>query len=298
VTRIALPRLPERASDSHKGDFGRVLVIAGSRGMVGAACLTAQGALRAGAGLVRLVVPDVVWDVAAIKLTCVMTAGVPSSPEGAFGEKALDPLLEMSGWADAVALGPGLGRVESTGRLARELVMRIARPLLVDADGLFHLRPLVGESDAADRPSALASRRAPTVLTPHPGEMAHLLGSSVAAVQKSRETTAREFASHHGVTLVLKGAGTVVSDGKRVFVNSTGNPGMATGGTGDVLSGVIAALMAQRLSAFDAAVLGVYLHGLAGDLAAESIGQDAMIASDLLDHLGGAFRKHRKRNDH
>jgi len=291
MSAAPLPRLPDRPVDSHKGDYGRVLVIAGSRGMIGAACLTAQGALRAGAGLVRLAVPDVLWDVAMMKLTCVMTAGVPSTDEGAFSETALDALLEMSDWADGVALGPGFGRGESTGRLTRELVTRIDKPLLVDADGLFHLKPLVDDTRASDHPPVLPSRKGPTILTPHPGEMTHLLDGDITRIQRNREACARDFASRHGVVVVLKGAGTVVSDGKRVFVNATGNPGLATGGTGDVLSGVIAGLMGQGLDAYDAAVLGVHLHGLAGDLAAARIGQDAMIASDLLDHLGDAFRK-------
>jgi len=284
MSDVRLPQLPVRTREAHKGDFGRVLVIAGSRGMIGAACLTANAALRAGAGLVKLAVPSSVWDVAASKLTCVMTAGFPDTTGGMFAESAFESLLEESQWADVVALGPGLGRAVETGRLVRRLVTDIRPPLVIDADGLFHL------SGRLDR---LDMRKSPTTLTPHPGEMANLLGCEVAIVQADRGGTASEVARKHGVICVLKGAGTVVSDGRQTYTNTTGNPGMASGGTGDVLTGVIAGLIGQQLSPFDAAVLGVHLHGLAGDLAAVRYGLHGLIASDVLDFLPAAFLAYR-----
>jgi len=280
MSDVQLPQLPVRRPESHKGDFGRVLVIAGSRGMVGAACLTAGSALRAGAGLVKLAVPESVWDVAATKLTCVMTAGFPDTADGMFAENAFEPLMEEIAWCDVVALGPGLGRAAETGRLVRRLVTDVKPPLVMDADGLFHL------SGRLDR---LDARKNPSVLTPHPGEMANLMGCDVATVQADRSATASDFARKHGVVCVLKGAGTVVSDGRQTYVNTTGNPGMATGGTGDVLTGVIAGLIGQRLSLLEASVLGVHLHGLAGDLAADRYGFCGLIASDVLDFLPAAF---------
>ena len=235
---VAIPKLPERRADAHKGDVGRVLVVAGSRGMIGAACLTASAALRAGAGLVKLAVPASLWDVAATKLTCVMTTGLPETDDGAFSEAAREPLREEATWADVMALGPGLGRGARTGMMTRDLIASTRCPLVVDADGLFHL---------AGHLKILEGCEAPVIVTPHPGEMAHLTDGDVTDVQKDREASAATFAAAHRVVCVLKGAGTVVSDGKRTYVNATGNPGMASGGTGDVLTGVIAGLVAQGM---------------------------------------------------
>ncbi len=286
MSDFEVPRLPERRSEAHKGDFGRVLVIAGSRGMVGAACLTASAALRAGAGLVKLAVPECLWDVAATKLTSVMTTGLPDTADGMFSEKAVEPLAEEARWADVVALGPGLGRSAETGKLVRRLLSLLVRPLVIDADGLFHLTPDFSGLDLID------SYESRAVLTPHLGEMARLLGCEIAAVQARRSQTASDFAGKHHLVCVLKGAGTIVSDGDRTYTNATGNPGLASGGTGDVLTGVIAGLMAQELPAFDAAVLGVYLHGLAGDIAARALGLHSMTATDVLESLPGAFVEH------
>ena len=283
MTDYKLPTLPERTKEAHKGDFGRVLVVAGSRGRVGAACLAASSALRAGAGLVKLAVPRSVWDVAAAKLTCVMTAGWPETPDGMFAERAGDALAAEAKWATVVALGPGIGRSGETGAFVRRAVRAVELPLVLDADGLFHV---AGSIDL------LSARKRPTVITPHPGEMANLIGADIASVQADRRKTAAAFAKRAGVVCVLKGAGTVVSDGTHTYINTTGNPGMATAGTGDVLTGVIAGLIAQGLGAFDAAVLGVYLHGLAGDLAAHKRGTHALIATDLLESLPNAFLTH------
>jgi NAD(P)H-hydrate epimerase len=283
MSEFHLPKLPARRAEAHKGDFGRVLVVAGSRGMVGAACLTAGSALRAGAGLVKLAVPRCVWDVAAAKLTCVMTSGLPDTPDGMFAERAADALAAEARWASVVALGPGIGRSAETGAFVRKVVRTIELPMVVDADALFLL---AGALDV------LSARKSPTVLTPHPGEMAHLLGCETSDVQADRRKTTADFARKHRVVCVLKGAGTVVSDGDHTYVNTTGNPGMATGGTGDVLTGVIAGLIAQGLSAFDAATLGVHLHGLAGDIASHKRGLHGLIATDVLDSLPSAFLTH------
>lgn len=283
MSKGELPKLPVRRRETHKGELGRVLVIAGSRGMVGAACLAGDAALRSGAGLVRIAVPECVWDTAAGKVTCAMTAGFPDTVDGTFAADAVGPLTDACTWADVVALGPGLGRTPDARQVVRGLVETIEHPLVIDADGLFHLE--------VSR-DALANREHPTVLTPHPGEMAHILDCEIPVVENNREGTCAEFARRHGVVCVLKGAGTVVSDGERCVVNTTGNPGMATGGTGDVLTGVIAALIGEGLSPFDAAVLGVYLHGRAGDLAVETFGVHSLIATDVLAFLPKAFLEH------
>ena len=258
----ALPPLPERRPDSHKGDYGRVLVVAGSLGMAGAAYLASKGALRAGAGLVTCACAETIRPALTAKFTCVMTASLPVPPS----------VLES---ADVLCVGPGMGRSEETSRLVRSLLIGTSRPVVVDADALA-AAPLDG-------------LRGRAVLTPHPGEMAALIGSTPAKVQADRKGVAKAFAEAHGVVLVLKGHGTVVTDGLRVAVNETGNPGMATAGTGDVLSGVIAGLMAQGMAPFEAARLGVHLHGMAGDLAAKVKGMHSMTAVDLLECLSEAF---------
>ena len=282
----ALPDLPERSPDSHKGDYGRVLVVAGSTGMAGAAFLAAKGALRAGAGLVTCACPESVWPSLSAKFTCVMTAPMPASPDGGLSEAALAPLLKRVAEADVLCLGPGLGRGEGTERVVRALLAGLKIPAVVDADALAALAP--------DR-AALAGLRGLGVLTPHPGEMGLLLGTGASAVQADRRASAKGFAERHGVVVVLKGHGTVVTDGKRLAVNDTGNAGMATAGTGDVLAGVVAGLLAQGLSPFEAAYLGVHLHGAAGDLAAKAKGPHAMISTDLLDSLPEAFLRHARR---
>ena len=284
VKRVwALPALPERPADSHKGDYGRVLVVAGSPGMAGAAYLASKGALRAGAGLVTCTCPETVWPALSAKFSCVMTAPLPAAKEGALGEAALAPLRARLAESDTLCVGPGLGRKPETTALVRALLGEVQLPTVVDADALAAL---------AGHPGALSPLKGLGILTPHPGEMATLLGSSVAKVQADRRAAAKAFAETHGVIVVLKGHGTVVTDGHRVAVADTGNPGMATAGTGDVLSGVIAGLLAQGMPPFEAAYLGVHLHGMAGDLAAKETGLHALIATDLLAALPAAFQRH------
>jgi len=281
-----IPRLPPRKPDSHKGDYGRVFVLGGSRGLAGAACLCSDAALRAGAGLVTVGVPESVYPIVATKLTCCMTRALPETPYGTLAEAGRDELAaELARW-DVIALGPGISQNEETARVVRWLAAHLDKPMVIDADGLNCL--------AASRPIALrpagSSPPASRILTPHPGEMARLADlRSAAEVQKDREEIAAAFAREHAAVVALKGHETVVTDGSRTFINPTGNPGMATAGSGDVLTGVVAALLAQMHAALDAATLGVYVHGLAGDIAAREKGQVSLTASDILDALPAAF---------
>lgn len=267
--------LPPRPSDSHKGSFGRLLVLAGSMGKTGAAAMSSEAALRAGAGLVTLGIPASLNDILAVKLTEAMTLPLPEA-EGAraLGVAALMPILEFLDQKSTLALGPGLGTHPETRELVGRLVHDLACPMVIDADGINNL--------AADT-AALKGAAGPRILTPHPGEMARLLGLSTAAVQARRLDLARETAARFGVTLVLKGAQTVVAGPEgRVSLNSTGNPALASGGTGDVLTGFIGGFLAQGLTPWDAARLGVYLHGLAADYFVSRHGPRGLIAGDLL----------------
>jgi hydroxyethylthiazole kinase-like uncharacterized protein yjeF len=277
-----LPELPPRRADSNKGDYGRILVLAGSRGMVGAAAMAGTAGLRAGAGLVTVGAPRSVCPILAAQVVCCTTRPLPETPVATLSERGFGGIMQLAESFDVVALGPGLGRHPSTTRLVHHLVLKLPKPVVLDADGLNAL---------AENVALLRHAAAPRILTPHPGEMARLAGLSAAQVQQSRKEVALRFARENRVVLVLKGHGSVVTDGRRVFVNPTGNPGMATGGTGDVLTGTIAALIGQRLDPFDAAVLGTYVHGLAGDLAAKQFGEVGLIATDVLEFLPLAFRK-------
>jgi len=273
-----LPALAPRDLDSNKGDFGRVLVIAGSRGMTGAAILCGSAALRSGAGLVTVAVPEELLPTVAAGNPCYLTAALPQDKDGKLSNAA--KVLELAKTNDVLAIGPGLGRSPLVTQLIADVIRNIQIPLVLDADGLNAL---------AEQPNWLKGHAAPIILTPHPGEFARLLGCDVPSVQAQRQELAAQFAAQYQVIVVLKGQGTVVTDGKRVYLNQTGNPGMATGGTGDVLTGVIAALLGPGLEPYAAAQLGVYLHGLAGDLAEKEVGQVSLIASDLLSFLPKAF---------
>jgi ADP-dependent NAD(P)H-hydrate dehydratase len=281
-TVSALPVLPPRASDSNKGNFGRILIIAGSRGMSGAAILCSSAALRAGAGLVRVAVPAEILPTVAGGNPCYTTAGLPQDADGRLTAAARTELFALEPAQDVFAVGPGLQRSADLTTLLAELVANIPKPMVIDADGL---NAFVG------RTQDLRSAAGPRVITPHPGEFARLLGMEIKAVQAQRQELASAFARVHGIIVVLKGQGTIVTDGRRLYQNITGNPGMATGGTGDVLTGIIAALIGQHLAPFEAAQLGVYLHGLAGDMARDQIGAVSLIATDLLDFLPAAIRQ-------
>lgn len=278
-----LPAIPPRDAESHKGTYGSGLVLGGSWGMVGAAALCAQAALRAGAGLVTIGAPRSIVPILAAKTTCPTTRAFSETDAKSFAAEAAAEVLEALPDFTALALGPGIGRHPSTCQFVQELIPGLQAPAVIDADGLNNLSADV---------SVLQQRAAPLVLTPHPGEMARLTGLTTRDVQKDRTAIAERFAGEHSVVVALKGHGTVVTDGARTYVNTTGNPGMATGGSGDVLTGAILGLLCQGFDAFSAAQLGVYLHGLAGDFAAQDKGEVSLIATDILDALPAAFVRH------
>jgi len=267
--------LPPRPFGSHKGTFGHLLVLAGSQGKTGAAAMAAEAALRAGAGLVTVGVPASLNDILEVKLTEAMTLPLPEAAGArALGAAALTPILKFVDEKFTMALGPGIGTHPETRELVRRLVQDLPQPMVIDADGLNNL---------AGATAGLKGAAGPRILTPHPGEMARLVGLTTPEVQARRLDLARETAAQFGVTLVLKGAQTVVAapDG-RASLNSTGNPVLASGGTGDVLTGLIGGFLAQGLTPWDAARLGVYLHGLAADFFVSRHGRRGMIAGDLL----------------
>ncbi len=268
-----------RASDAHKGDFGRVLVVAGSVGKTGAAHLAATGALRSGAGLVTIATPRSAVATIAAMAPEYMTEPLEETPGGGIDFAALERVLELK--ADVMAVGPGLGTAPGTSAFVQALVERAGVPIVLDADAL--------NAFAGDPDRLMGRDGVDIVITPHPGEMARLMGLTVDRVQADRVEIARSFADTHRVHVVLKGHRTVIATAEgRTFVNLTGNPGMATGGTGDVLTGMISAWFAQLLDAEAACKVAVYLHGLAGDLAEADEGEVAMTATDLVDRLGDA----------
>jgi len=279
VTQVV--KLPPRQPDGNKGNYGRILVVAGCRGMSGAAVLCASGALRSGAGLVRLAVPEEILPLVAVANPCYTTAPLPQDDYGRLDEQAGEDLIALAEADDVMAMGPGIGHSEAITNLVLLLLEQVRIPLVIDADAINGLR---------GNAKHLMNRAGPTILTPHPGEFARLLFTDVSTVQAQRQDLAMRFAADHGVVLVLKGHRSIVTDGKQVYINTTGNPGMATGGSGDVLTGIIAALLGQKLKPFDAAQLGVYVHGLAGDLARGAMGEVSLIATDLLTYLPAAFK--------
>jgi NAD(P)H-hydrate epimerase len=305
IKRIrSIPRLEARASDAHKGTFGRVLVIGGSVGMVGAPAMAGLSALRGGAGLVTIATPESVQPTAASICPCATTLPLPETRNGQIDPTPARRCLEERGFLpddapfNVVAFGPGLGMGppqygDDMWRLIDAFRRQTHIKLVVDADALNLLH-----KDTGNTPSTWNTRLHPrTVITPHPGELARMHGASVKDIQDNRQGFAIQTArtmNGNGQTdavVVLKGAGTIVTDGWHLYVNKTGNPGMATGGSGDVLTGIIAAMLAQGMSTFDAAVAGAYVHGLAGDIAAKRLSQTALIATDIIDALGEATRK-------
>jgi NAD(P)H-hydrate epimerase len=274
--------LPPRDPAAHKGTFGHVLVIAGSVGKTGAASLTSQAAQRAGAGLVTLAVPRSLNPILEVKLTEVMTEPVAETDAQTIGVSAAERLRTLAEGKSVVAIGPGLGSHPETRTLVRDLVASLRLPVVLDADGI---NAFAGEADLLSRAAG------PLILTPHPGELSRLLGLDRDDVLRRRLALAPETARRLRATLVLKMARTLIaSPGGEVRIVPTGNPGMATGGTGDVLTGLIAGLLAQGLDPVQAASAGAYLHGLAGDLAVERLGQEAMLAGDLLERVPEAIR--------
>lgn len=263
--------IPKRIKDSNKGTYGRVLIVTGSGGMIGSGCLCANSALFSGAGLVYVAVPEEIAELYNIKLTEPIIIKLPSTNQ-ALSLRGLDALMSEVKNKDVVVIGPGLGRRFTTGRLVEEFVMKCEKPMVIDADGLNLLKGS----------TALKNAKAPVIITPHPGEMATLCGITVDEVQNNRIQVAIRFSKEYNVIVVLKGSGTIVSipDG-RYYINPTGNPGMATAGTGDVLAGLIGGLLGQGLKPEDACVAGVYIHGAAGDRAASQKGEHGIVAGDV-----------------
>ncbi len=279
--------LPPREPDSHKGDYGRLLVVGGSRGKSGAAAMVGLAALRSGAGLVTAASAASAQPILAAQVVEMMTEPLPETRAGALARSAAEPLRALLESNEVLAMGPGLTSGTETAALVREVVATTTLPIVLDADGL---------NAFAGAAEELKGDARVLILTPHPGEMARLLGpgpdgpATAARVQQDRVGVARAFAIEHACYLVLKGHRSVVAEpGGQVWINPTGNPGMATAGSGDVLTGVLAGLLSQGVPPLEACLLGVYAHGLAGDLAASERGEIAMIARDLIDHLPAAF---------
>jgi len=301
--------IPERRRYSHKGDYGHVLIVAGSRGKTGAALMAARACLRSGAGLVTIGVPESLSGIFQSRVTEEMTLILPDKGDGTLSGRASNLILDfLNESADLLAIGPGIGISAETNKLMKILIKNLSTPLIIDADGINSIK---GERDI------FLKAKAPIILTPHPGEMARLLSPltplgnpplppfrkggrggfekggitlTIQDIEKDRINTAVFFAKETGTYIVLKGVPTIVAtpDG-RAFINSTGNPGMATGGTGDVLTGMISGFLSQGVNPLQASILGVYIHGLAGDIAASEKGQHPMIAADIIDKIPSAF---------
>ncbi len=278
---MSIPQLRKRPANASKRDFGRNLVIAGSYGMAGAACLTAEACYRSGAGVVYLLTPEKIYDVVATKLTTSVIIPVHSAKSETLTPSAILQALEFSKRCNVCAIGPGIGQNKKLADFVNQFVAKVTIPTVIDADGLNNLK-------------ATTVKRAKTslVLTPHEGEFARLTGEDTIKIQENRAFMAKEWANELKCCIVLKGHKTVVTNGSEAFINQTGNPGMATGGSGDVLTGIISALIGQGYSTLDAAKLGVYLHGIAGDLAAKELTQYSMTAEDIITFLPRAFKKH------
>jgi NAD(P)H-hydrate epimerase len=288
----SLPLLPFRPRTGHKGTFGTVLGIGGSRGMAGAVALAGRAGLVAGAGLVRLAVPDPILETVAGFYPEITTLPCPADDQGQFSQSALELLRHHAASATAIFLGPGLGRSNDIDLLIPQLLRHIRCPVVVDADALNAL---------ASPKTELLSRFLQSlenqnlILTPHPGELARLRGQPTPnedsqESQAERIAVAQDFARQHGVVLVLKGHESIITNGEIVALNPTGNPGMATGGSGDVLTGILAALLAQGLTPMDTARVGVFLHGLAGDFAADRFGEESVTATSILEAIPKAFQ--------
>ncbi len=275
--------LPPRQPEGHKGTFGTVLLICGSRGFSGAAVLSANAAVRAGAGLVRIAYPRSLTNVIESNAIEPVKHPLPETDAGTLSDNALEPLLELAESADSIAIGPGISTHPKTQNLLLKLLPSLKKPTIIDADGLNNLAGCL---------DTLAQVKAPLILTPHPGELSRLIGKSPGEINSDRLGIAKNFAHTHHCILVLKGASTVVAspDGKS-WINSTGNSGLASGGTGDVLTGLIAGFIAQGVTPLDAAIIGVYLHGYTADLAVLELTEYALTAQDLLNYLPKAIRK-------
>lgn len=272
-----------RPDDSNKGTLGSLLCICGSYGMAGAAIMAGKAALRCGIGLLKIAVPKSIYPVCATNILESVYYPLEETSNGVISSKNTDFLLEMCEKSSAVLIGCGLSVCDDTKNLVQSVITNCEKPLVIDADAL---------NCICNKPEFLKNLKAPAIITPHPGEMARLLHSTPKTVNSNRENTAIDFAKKFGVVTVLKGAGTIIAspDGE-VYINHTGNSGMATGGSGDVLSGIIGSLLAQGAAPINAAAAGVFLHGTIGDLAAEKLGKISMLPTDMIDMIPTAYLK-------
>lgn len=272
-----------RPDDSNKGTLGSLLCICGSYGMAGAAIMAGKAALRCGIGLLKIAVPKSIYPVCATNILESVYYPLEETSNGIISSKNTDFLLEMCEKSSAVVIGCGLSVCDDAKNLVQSVITNCEKPLVIDADAL---------NCICNKPEILKNLKVPAIITPHPGEMARLLHSTPKTVNSNRENTAIDFAKKFGVVTVLKGAGTIIAspDGE-VYINHTGNSGMATGGSGDVLSGIIGSLLAQGASPINAAAAGVFLHGTIGDLAAEKLGKISMLPTDMIDMIPTAYLK-------
>ena len=272
-----------RPDDSNKGTLGSLLCICGSYGMAGAAIMAGKAALRCGIGLLKIAVPKSIYPVCATNILESVYYPLEETSNGVISSKNTDFLLEMCEKSSAVVIGCGLSVCDDTKNLVQSVITNCEKPLVIDADAL---------NCICNKPEILKNLKAPAIITPHPGEMARLLHSTPKTVNSNRENTAIDFAKKFGVVTVLKGAGTIIAspDGE-VYINHTGNSGMATGGSGDILSGIIGSLLAQGASPINAAAAGVFLHGTIGDLASEKLGKISMLPTDMIDMIPTAYLK-------
>lgn len=272
-----------RPDDSNKGSLGSLLCICGSYGMAGAAIMAGKAALRCGIGLLKIAVPKSIYPVCATNILESVYYPLEETSNGVISSKNTDFLLEMCEKSSAVVIGCGLSVCDDTKNLVQSVITNCEKPLVIDADAL---------NCICNKPEILKNLKAPAIITPHPGEMARLLHSTPKTVNSNRENTAIDFAKKFGLVTVLKGAGTIIAspDGE-VYINHTGNSGMATGGSGDVLSGIIGSLLAQGAAPINAAAAGVFLHGTIGDLAAEKLGKISMLPTDMIDMIPTAYLK-------
>ncbi len=269
--------LAKRKLNSHKGSYGRVGVVSGSRGMTGAPYLVCQSALRTGSGLVYAIIPESLEMIMSIKLTEAIIKPIYDGGKGYFTFESLDEILRGINTKDVLALGPGIGIDRERIRLVREIVLASRIPMVIDADGLNCISKNI---------DILNQAKAPIIITPHLGEMARLLNLEIEKIDKNREYYGQYIARKYNIITVLKGNKTIVTSPKEeVYVNTTGNPGMATAGSGDVLTGIIASLLGQGIKPYQAASLGVHLHGMAGDMARDRLGEYGMIAGDIVDSI-------------
>lgn len=282
TTDYVRANLPHRPDDANKGTMGTLLNISGSNGMAGACILSSLSALRSGVGLLKVALPQSIYSIVASVVFESVFVPVKDSNSGTVDNNSLDYLLDISKSSDAVLLGCGLKMADETVEFVKDFVTACTKPLLIDADGINALSMNI---------DILKHTKTDIVLTPHPKEMSRLCGLSVDYIQANRVAVAESFAKEHRVTVVLKGKDTVVSDGESTFVNPTGNSGMAKGGSGDVLSGIISSFMAQGVPSLESAVVGAYVHGLSGDLAAESLSKTSMLPRDIVEFLPQAFLK-------